>query len=169
MCEFESHRFRQFMNIFILDKDIKTSAYYHCDQHVNKMILEAAQILCTVLAKQDISTPYKPTHENHPCTIWAGKSLDNYIYVCDYAFWLNEAAKERYSRKTNHKSWEVIESLPFPDIESVGLTEFARAMPDEFKQIPDVVTAYREYYKTKTFATWKNGKPYWYETIHRSS
>lgn len=149
------------MNIFILDYNIRKSAEYHCDQHVNKMILEAAQILCTVASQHKIYTPYKPTHPKHPCTLWAGKSMENYLYVCDYAFWLNEAAKERYKRRTNHKSWDVINSLSFPKLPELGLTTFARAMPEEFKSIPDTVQAYREYYKTKDFATWKTNKPDW--------
>ena len=41
-------------------------------------------------------------------------------------------------------------------------TPFAKAMPDEFKNIRDPVLAYREYYKTKIFATWKTEVPSWY-------
>lgn len=150
------------MNIFILDYDIKKSAQAHCDQHVNKMILEAAQMLCTVASQHKISVPYKPTHPKHPCTLWAGASMENYLYVCDYAYYLNEEAKYRYNRTANHKSWEVIESLGFPNLPSKGLTPFAKAMPDEFKKITDPVVAYREYYKTKEFATWKDKVPEWY-------
>lgn len=150
------------MNIFILDYNIKNSAYYHCDQHVNKMILEAAQMLCTVVGEQGHKVPYKPTHTNHPCTKWLRESLDNFLYLQDLAFWLNEAAKDRYNRKADHKSWQVIATLPYPDLPQIGVTKFARAMPDEFKKIDDTVEAYRAYYRTKEFATWKNGKPSWY-------
>ena len=34
------------MNIFVLDKDPKKAAKYHCDKHCVKMILEAGQMLC---------------------------------------------------------------------------------------------------------------------------
>lgn len=151
------------MNIFILDYDLRKNAEYHCDQHVNKMILEAAQIACTVAQTCGITNvPYKPTHANHPCTVWARKSVENYLYLLDYAFYLNEEAKRRYKRKVDHKSWTVIESIVgIPDLPSLGLTEFARAMPEQFKKIPDTVEAYRAYYKTKEFATWKNGVPNW--------
>ena len=37
------------MNLFYLDEDLDKCAEYHVDKHVNKMILEAAQILCTCL------------------------------------------------------------------------------------------------------------------------
>ena len=48
------------MNIFILDSNLERNAEYHCDQHVNKMILEAAQMLCTVATLHGIKdVPYK--------------------------------------------------------------------------------------------------------------
>jgi hypothetical protein len=150
------------MNIFILDYDIKRSAQYHCDQHVNKMILEAAQMICTVTSQHGFEVPYKATHAKHPCTLWAGASLENYLYVCDYAYYLNEEAKSRYKRKADHKSWLVIESLAVPEIPSRGLMPFAKCMPEEFKVISDPVVAYRKYYKTKEFATWKTTVPDWY-------
>lgn len=37
------------MNLFYLDNDLDKCAEYHVDKHVNKMILEAAQILCTAI------------------------------------------------------------------------------------------------------------------------
>lgn len=150
------------MNIFILDYDLETSAKYHCDQHVNKTILEAAQMICTIAGSQGITVPYKATHAKHPCTLWAATNISNYLYLCDYAFYLNEESKRRYDRKTDHKSWSVIESLDFPILPSGRLTTFAKAMPDEFKKISDPVLAYREYYKTKEFATWKTKVPEWY-------
>ena len=63
------------MNIFILDKNIKKCASYHCDKHVAKMILESAQMLSTAvrLAGDDIG--YKVTHQNHPCMVWTRNSL----------------------------------------------------------------------------------------------
>lgn len=151
------------MNIFILDDNVEKSAKFHCDQHVNKMILEATQIICTVRhLKGYTDNPYKPTHPKHPCTIWAGQSLKNYLYVLDYATYLNDEAKRRYNKKVNHKSYDVLMELTFPEFELIEMTPHARAMPEQFKRIPDVVEAYREYYKTKEFATWKNEKPYWY-------
>jgi hypothetical protein len=66
------------INIFVLDLDIPTCAAYHADQHVIKMVLESAQMLCTVLSGYGVATPYKPTHARHPCTLWAGASLANW-------------------------------------------------------------------------------------------
>lgn len=36
------------MNIFMLDSNPELAAQYHYDTHIVKMILESAQILCTV-------------------------------------------------------------------------------------------------------------------------
>ncbi len=37
------------MTLFYLDNDLDKCAEYHVDKHVNKMILEAAQLLCTAI------------------------------------------------------------------------------------------------------------------------
>ena len=54
------------MNVFILDTNPHAAAKMQCDKHVVKMCLETAQILSTITGG-----PYKPTHANHPCTLWA--------------------------------------------------------------------------------------------------
>ena len=36
------------MNIFVLDKDVKLAAQYHCDKHLVKMITEHNQILGSI-------------------------------------------------------------------------------------------------------------------------
>lgn len=69
------------MNIFVLDEDIEKCARYHCDQHVIKMILESAQMLCTALNKKGHSTPYRSTHSNHPCVLWVEQSHDNFCWL----------------------------------------------------------------------------------------
>lgn len=169
------------MNIFILDNDLDRSAEYHIDKHVVKMILEAAQLLCTVyhitgtlgqtprkitseelVACKDALDPdfYGLTHYNHPCAIWARSSLANYEYLFCYAEALNSEYNYRYGK--THKSMGVINRLP--DLALKGdLTPFAQAMPDIYKHA-DAVTAYREYYKGEksAIASWKfREKPEW--------
>ena len=80
------------MNIFILDRDPLKSAQYHCDKHM-KMILESAQMLSTVLGG-----PYKPTHANHPCTLWVAKSRQNAMYLWTLAMGLNYEWRTRYGQ-----------------------------------------------------------------------
>ena len=156
------------MNIFFLDEDPTMSAQYHVDKHVVKMILETAQLLCGVhhaTAPDNTYVPYKLSHKNHPCSIWARTSLSNYLYLCELGL---ELCKEyTYCYGKRHKSQDVIEwcLINKPNVPDVEFTEPAKAMPDEYK-VGDVVQSYRNYYMgaKSGFATWKNRqKPFWFE------
>ena len=176
------------MNIFILDENIDKCAEAHVDKHIVKMPLEAAQMLCTnhwinkylghiprklesnewQIIKEAKTNPvrdfpYLPTMYNHPCTIWARESNDNYEWLYCYAIALNEEYRYRYGK--DHKSVrDVILKLPDIILPRSGLTPFAQAMPDELKG-DNAVEAYRRFYhKDKaTFAEWKfRGRPDWW-------
>ena len=152
------------MNIFILDYDVKKCAEYHVDKHVVKMILETAQLLCGVHWVSGGNAPYKLSHKNHPCAIWARESLTNYLYLCELGLELSREYTYRYGKK--HKSQEIIEWCidNKPNIVDKGFTEPAKAMPDEYK-VKSVVESYRNYYKgaKSGFATWKQREtPEWY-------
>ena len=152
------------MNIFILDYDVKKCAEYHVDKHVVKMILETAQLLCGVHWVSGGNAPYKLSHKNHPCAIWARESLTNYLYLCELGLELSREYTYRYGKK--HKSQEVIEWCidNKPNIVDKGFTEPAKAMPDEYK-VKSVVESYRNYYlgAKSGFASWKNREtPEWY-------
>jgi hypothetical protein len=156
------------MNIFFLDENPKLSAKYHVDKHVVKMILETAQLLCSVHHVIDPpnihQVPYKLSHKNHPCAVWARKSLSNYLYLCELGLELGKEYTYRYGKK--HKSIEVIEwcIVNKPNIPDIGFTQPAMAMPDEFK-VDSVVESYRNYYMgaKKDLASWKNReKPFWF-------
>jgi hypothetical protein len=152
------------MNIFILDYDVKKCAQYHVDKHVVKMILETAQLLSGVHWVSGGNAPYKLSHKNHPCAIWARESLTNYLYLCELGLELSKEYTYRYGKK--HKSQEVIEwcIVNKPNIVDKGFTEPAMAMPDEYK-VKSVVESYRNYYlgAKSGFASWKNREtPEWY-------
>jgi hypothetical protein len=156
------------MNIFFLDENPKLSAKYHVDKHVVKMILETAQLLCSVHHVIDPpnihQVPYKLSHKNHPCAVWARKSLSNYLYLCELGLELGKEYTYRYGKK--HKSIEVIEwcIVNKPNIPDIGFTQPAMAMPDEFK-VDSIVESYRNYYMgaKKDLASWKNReKPFWF-------
>lgn len=141
------------MNIFVLDKNPTIAAQLHLDKHVVKMPLETAQMLSTVNG----GYPYKATHKNHPCTIWARQSKANYMWLVNLGVELCKEYTHRYGKV--HKCQAVIEQLQSPP-ESVpdgDMTAFAQAMPDECKR-EDAIEAYREYYRQRKagFATWKN-------------
>lgn len=146
------------MNVFVLSTCPIEAAQMQCDKHVVKMVVETAQMLCTV----GIGS-YKPTHKNHPCTVWAGKSLENFEWLVAHGLALCDEYTYRYGRR--HKTQDVIEAVLPPDrFETSGLTPFALAMPDEYRK-GDVVESYREYYKSKaSFAKWtKRAAPVWWQ------
>lgn len=197
------------MNIFILDENPQKCAEYHCDKHVVKMILETAQILCTVRHKlwglgiknaeefnnhlsecehcakvhkdweydfqvdfcldniNNIS--YKKTHQNHPCVLWAEKSIENYLWLCELGRFLSIEFIKRY--KKFHKSTKVIKecyenlSDMYFLFEYPHMTPFALAMPEDVKT-EDPVESYRNYYKVykNEIADWNKGikAPDWY-------
>jgi len=155
------------MNIFFLDENPTLSAQYHVDKHVVKMILETAQLLCGVhhmTPQVTPQVPYKLSHKNHPCAIWARESLSNYLYLCEMGLELGKEYTYRYGKK--HKSIEVIEwcIVNKPNIPDIGFTTPAMAMPDEFK-VDSVVESYRNYYMGAkiSLASWKNReKPFWF-------
>jgi hypothetical protein len=176
------------MNVFLLDSNFETSAKYHVDKHIVKMPLEAAQLLCTALwvdkylgfvpraldkydreklkqiDKENRDFAYLPSYENHPWGIWARESLDNWIWLWNYADTLGDEYTYRYGKV--HKSTQVIRSLPEPvNMEERGLRPMPQCMPDDVK-IEDKfpVQAYRNYYKQykNHLFGWKNREvPSW--------
>ena len=152
------------MNIFILDNDIEKCAQYHCDRHVVKMILESAQMLCTALNKKGFTTPYKSTHIKHPCVLWVEDSYENFIWLKNLAVELNTEYRFRFEKDSNHKSISVLNEISDLNYKNRGLTEFAQAMPDEYKIDGDAVKAYRQFYvgEKMQFARWtKRSAPEW--------
>ena len=153
------------MNIFLLDQNIQKCAKYHCDQHVIKMILEYTQILCTVLHLNGKIPPYKPTHQTHPCVVWAGLSLDNWFWLKELIYALNQEYKYRWNSFQNHAAFEVANKLESPDLPNRGLLKHPQAMPEEYKVPENPVRAYRNFYifNKSRFANWtKRKKPLWY-------
>ena len=151
------------MNIFVLHRNPVTAAQMACDKHVIKMILESAQMLCTVAHAHGFEAPYRATHKKHPCTLWAARSKANWQWLIDHAMGLCTEYTKRYGKI--HKSQKHIEwckSLAIR-LPSFGLTPFAQAMPEQYKN-PCVVKAYRAYYRGEkaAFATWKTQTPKWW-------
>tara|TARA_Y100001937_G_scaffold105596_1_gene146579 strand:+ start:959 stop:1525 length:567 start_codon:yes stop_codon:yes gene_type:complete len=182
------------MNIFVLDKDPQVSAQMMCDKHVVKMIVESAQMLSTVhryldgdefisISKNgrrikrwthdtdDINSDirlFKSVMLNHPCTIWTRQSLGNYCWLASHALHLCREYTHRYNRE--HKTeglvnW-FVDNYP-QNLHGFHLTEFAQAMPEEYKVSKDAPLAYQKYYigEKKRFAKWTNRSiPDWWHT-----
>tara|TARA_Y100001963_G_C6662622_1_gene391246 strand:- start:258 stop:740 length:483 start_codon:yes stop_codon:yes gene_type:complete len=154
------------MNIFAVDTDPKIAAQQLCDKHVVKMILESAQMLCSVFPNGD--APYRRAFYNHPCTKWARESAENYEWLLDHAYAMCQEYTRRYGKV--HKSLDAISwcgsNYHKLNIPRQGLTKFAQAMPEQYKNSCGV-TAYRSYYNGEKayFAKWsKRETPSWFNT-----
>lgn len=151
------------MNIFVLSNYPNECAVALCDKHVVKMTLETAQILCSALSLHGVDTPYRATHKNHPCVLWAADSWENAIWLWHYGVYLGREYTYRYGKV--HKSADVINwARPHIDvIPNCGETPFVQCMPEQYRNA-DAVQAYRDYYVAEKlhFAKWtKRNVPGW--------
>jgi len=146
------------MNIFFLHLDPETCAKMHVDKHVIKMILESVQLLCSVhhMTGSEYIPPYKLSHKNHPCSIWARESISNYIWLIKLTKELCKEYTYRYGKV--YKSEQYLEGLlnNLPPIEDIGFTEPRKAMPEYCKE-KDAIWSYRNYYyyEKKRMHSWK--------------
>ena len=153
------------MNLFFLDPDVDTCAKYHVDRHCVKIILEAAQCLCTAYPKG--IAPYRHTHYNHPMAQWIRANRGNFQYALDYAWALCREYSYRYGKK--HKTETVLKWIESnkPPIPDGSKTEPPRCFGNYKDFIPisdNVYEDYRKYYKLAKshLFSWKNrGAPNW--------
>lgn len=165
------------MNIFVLDESPKQAALWHSDVHVNKMLLESCQLLCTAHHVSGNVAPYKEAYKNHPCAIWTRQSEANYDWLLALA---NELSLEYTRRTFLKKGIEKIHACQTVlnwlnqhkpnNYKYIGLTPFALAIRDEIKSRcyvkNDYVQTYRNYYlldkRGGRHATWTLNKPSWW-------
>ena len=155
------------MNIFVLDNDPVIAAQMACQKHITKLSLESAQLLCSVFEPKH-GVPYKRTHYNHPCSIWARTSKQNYEWLITHAYALTTEYTKSYDKR--HKCVNVInwckENYHLLNLPDTNLTPFALAMPEQYKVPGDAVASYRAYYKGDKagFSKWTHGRqqPYWW-------
>jgi len=176
------------MNIFVLDRNPITAARMHCDKHVPKMCVEAAQMMASALHRHDVphdsmpltksGTMYKGGYKHHPCTVWAGETRTNFLWLGVHAVTLCNEYSQRFGKEhaCNQpilRMMELQHVIPDHDINrgTLGLTQFALAMPDEYRPEPVdgeivyhaypkfAIEAYRRYYHSKQFAKWDKGTP----------
>lgn len=155
------------MNIFVLHDDPTIAASMSCDKHVVKMILETAQMLSTVAHSHGQVPPYRATHKNHPCTVWAGETKANWDWLIAHGLALSAEYTARYGKV--HKSQLAIEwCRDNPAVLAAGLrTPFRLAMPDQYKR-DDPVKSYRAYYfgEKSGFAKWAHSPtPGWWQNL----
>lgn len=149
------------MNIFYVHNDPAHAAICLPDKLVVKMPLESAQMLSTahrLLSGDEYCDErgiYKKAYMNHPCTIWARETSQNYLWLYYHFFALCKEYETRYDRQ--HLSYvklnDFLSQLPL-GIANAGLTTMPQAMPDEYK-CQDPIKAYRDYMvNEKHYAKW---------------
>jgi len=148
------------MNLFYLARSRKRCARFHCNKHVVKMILETAQLLCTALWVNGQEAPYRKTHVNHPCAIWARANKSNFRWLLKFGKILCKEYTFRYGKI--HKTQSVLESLTCPDALPEGIfTEPPQCMPDQYKVKDNAKLAYRNYYRIGKADIHKNSEDSW--------
>jgi hypothetical protein len=154
------------MNIFYIHSDPILAAKDLCDDHVRKMQIESAQMLCTTHWALGHEAPYKRAHFNHPSTKWVRESIQHYRWLVEHGLEVCRQFTSRYGK--HHKTQDVLEwcKLNEPSIPDIGFAPPPQCMPEEYKNI-DTIEAYRTYYiqdkiKIKQL-NWNklNNKPEW--------
>lgn len=138
------------MNIFVTSPCPAKSASYLDNKRKVKMALESTQMLATALNVNGRQTPYKTGHLNHPCTIWARQSRQNWNWLFDHALVLCFEYERIY--KKQHACLKVLEQMQRQEtcLPDVGLTKFANCARSKEKGIDytmedDVFLAYQLY------------------------
>ncbi len=156
------------MNIFYLHTDPWKAAQMHCDKHVPKMCVEAAQMLASALRTHGATdkqmpltksgTPYKGGYKHHPCTVWASTNFGNFHWLLVHGTALCREYQMRF-KKEHACQQPILDMVRLSGLIPFGhLTPPAQAMPDEYKD-DNPVKAYRAYYHSKQFAKWEKGTP----------
>lgn len=139
------------MNIFVTHSCPIESAKFLDDKRVVKMCLETAQMLCAALNEQGVITPYKTTHRNHPCNVWARASLSNWQWLLAHGIALCDEYTARYGKV--HKCRAVLDEiaeLAAGVLPNTGLTPFANCARNkeqgvDYTMCKDVHMAYQQY------------------------
>jgi hypothetical protein len=157
------------MNIFFLASDPKESVSYYVNTHVNKILIEIAQMLSTAHyyynPKYNSYFYYKPVMKNHPMNKWVRQNTANYNYAYKLYIALCEEYKYRFGR--THLSENYKDALKYAPI-SIPSSNKITQPPLCIKEdciLDNTIESYRMYYiqHKKHLAKWKNrDKPYWY-------
>ena len=204
------------MNIFALSKDPVESAQQMLDKHVVKMPTETCQMLHTNI----LYMAYRQTHDkepqlkdlkafhvvcgsklmkpamlNHPSTIWARQSRQNFVWLYEHGLALCAEYIRRYPKydKNNsviiHGSCDRIldvnihedliyrHGFPHSGLTPVTIAMFDKYRLDEkeyYNRNPNatdwdfVIASYKHYYLEGKweFATWKTQPPNWWPKNH---
>lgn len=166
------------MQVFFVDPDPRKAARALCDQHVPKMVLETAQILCDAARLLPLgprvapTIPYRRARGNPWPAEWAAASRAHFNWLVEHGKELAHEHMLHWGPKHWHRSRHVIEwagqvvpFIPFPeqpflhppylsadDLAALGWPGY------EKKGSAGYLTWRQHYKRTKAhFATWAKG------------
>ena len=141
------------MNLFLLDLNVEQSVAWHVDDHVNKIALEALQVMSAGLffraesfvsfdasawykhglwnteGRRSVARAYSPTHVGHPMSKWCMEPV-NYMWTLWYVVQLCKEHKHRHG--TIIQQWNVVSQMPRFDVPRDQLpTTFYAAVAEE--------------------------------------
>ena len=161
------------MQIFALDPNPAWAAEALCDKHINSQIKESVQILSAAFYLNGKWEHWmcKPAWLHNRLVRWAAQNGFNAAWLALHA---SSIASEYWRRYGQHHvpvrhhayTWMAdafLVKIPgFADIWRLH-DPFVQAFPEAIHR-EDPVQGYRDYYHTKAFAKWNNGRkpPVWW-------
>ena len=168
------------MQVFAIDKDPIVCAMALDDTRVNKMSIEAAQILSTAAMLNGSCHPKlcKMTHKYHPLVVWARNQANyNWLYSHYLALCFEFKKRRGYYGKIYERA-EALQTFVKGTSDEVRFINCAenKAYEISFKEVEDIHLAYKLYLNErwkhdKRTPTWFNSKqPDWgnYENVDRN-
>jgi hypothetical protein len=169
------------LNIFVTDTCPALSALALDDRRLNSQIRESVQLLSNALGNPEGC--YRPTHLQHPCSLWVARSVENFWWLFDHCTSLGVVWHNRVSVDTLpelpdlHASLKVLFGPVFssapqrPETRPIEFQNSARnaSLGVDFTDRPTVIQSYRDYLsyrwsETDRNPTWKRGvQPKWYK------
>lgn len=138
------------MNIFITDQCPTKSAAYLDDKRVVKMVLESAQLLSTSLTLSGTDGPYKVTHKNHPCAVWARATRGNYWWLFQHFCALLNEYQVRFGK--THKCQSLVGEfrtkvsyIPAGPLQPFANCAGNKSLGIDYTMVEDTTLAYKLY------------------------
>lgn len=153
------------MNLFRFHADPEANARAYPDTYTHNQVRESAQFLLTALAEHGADTEYGTTHENHPITLWAGRSLANWLDAYALTAACHAEYRRRYGAEKYHASFRTLNeyySFAFEYLPDAEYTVQPSAMAEEFRvhdpatTTDEVIENYRTY-----LAESKSSRDFW--------
>ena len=150
------------MNLFWLLDHPRRAVRLYGHKHVNKMLLQATQLMSNAYHHHGAKGPYRPTHMRHPWSLWAARRRRHFRLLGAFAVALCLEYTSRRKRVHGCQKHVLFMLRHPPPIcrktrpEHLATTKFARAgrervplcMPEQFHH-PVASVAYRRYYANK--------------------